>query len=178
VGDTFQLSNSVAVTFEGTIADPGATPGDVLTIQSDRSIAAESGGGSSPETETLSAGPFSALMSGESAPDWEQDEGSDLVDLTTPDIPTLIAAGIYLVTYAFTIPSDVAFLLPVTYNALNATFFAVPPDGTASGADTSAACGSEVGSYDAGRNLVGQLINPNASDLAGCSLSMTVTKLG
>ena len=48
MGDDFQLSKGGGpVSFEGEIIDPGATPGDVLTIQDDGSVAAEAGGGSS-----------------------------------------------------------------------------------------------------------------------------------
>ena len=55
MGDDFKLVNSVGVVFDGTITDPGATEGDVLTVQSDGSIAAAAGGGSGTVTSVSSA---------------------------------------------------------------------------------------------------------------------------
>ena len=49
MGDNFQYFNAGGELFaQGELADPGATPGDVLTVQDDGSIAAEAGGGSQP----------------------------------------------------------------------------------------------------------------------------------
>ena len=51
MGDNFQYFNAGGELFaQGELADPGATPGDVLTVQDDGSIAAEAGGGSQPYT--------------------------------------------------------------------------------------------------------------------------------
>jgi hypothetical protein len=59
MGDALNILNAGGIEVLGgaTLVDPGATPGDVLTIQSDGSVAAESGGGSVPGANIL-RGPF------------------------------------------------------------------------------------------------------------------------
>ena len=54
MGDNFQYFNAGGELFaQGELADPGATPGDVLTVQDDGSIAAEAGDGSLPDGWTV-----------------------------------------------------------------------------------------------------------------------------
>ena len=51
MGDTFNITDESGESrLTGLITDPGATSGDVLTVQDDGSIAAEAGGGSQPLT--------------------------------------------------------------------------------------------------------------------------------
>ena len=51
MGDTFNITDESGESrLTGLITDPGATSGDVLTVQDDGSIAAEAGGGSQPYT--------------------------------------------------------------------------------------------------------------------------------
>jgi hypothetical protein len=68
LGDQFNLDdNNGTVRIAGTLNDPGATTGDVLTVQSDGSIAAEPGGGSGSAlqsvTVTLAAAAIATLFS-------------------------------------------------------------------------------------------------------------------
>jgi hypothetical protein len=55
-GDTFDFQQGNVVTSSAQIVDPGATVGDVLTVQADKSIAAAPGGGSQTLAEVLTAG--------------------------------------------------------------------------------------------------------------------------
>ena len=99
MGDDFKLVNSVGVVFDGTITDPGATEGDVLTVQSDGSIAAAAGGGSGSEYSYAFSDMPVSVPNGESAPlSWTSGTSPKLLDLTTPTAPAVTASGIYLVT--------------------------------------------------------------------------------
>ena len=54
MGDTFNITDESGESrLTGLITDPGATSGDVLTVQDDGSIAAETGGGSLPDGWTV-----------------------------------------------------------------------------------------------------------------------------
>jgi hypothetical protein len=55
MGDTFDFKQGDVITSSAQMSDPGATVGDVLTVQSDQSIAAAPGGGSQPVTCQLLA---------------------------------------------------------------------------------------------------------------------------
>lgn len=59
LGDQFNLDdNNGTVRIAGTLNDPGATSGDVLTVQSDGSIAAAAGGGGGGSGNAVVRGPF------------------------------------------------------------------------------------------------------------------------
>lgn len=56
MADTFLIEDeSNVVRLEGTLHDPAATTGDVLTVQADKSIAAKPSGGSQPGLRTVQA---------------------------------------------------------------------------------------------------------------------------
>jgi hypothetical protein len=104
VGDTFNITDESGESrLTGLITDPGATSGDVLTVQDDGSISAEAGGGSVPsgtligqsyDNEVTADNPTAVTCDGNphdvecliaSPPSWMDDAGN------------IIAAGLYWV---------------------------------------------------------------------------------
>ena len=95
MGDDFQLSKGGGpVSFEGEIIDPGATPGDVLTIQDDGSVAAEAGGGSQPVIAITFDFAFdtAGLLAGLTVPGYTPKAG-DLVAFNTRILPSVAWDG-------------------------------------------------------------------------------------
>lgn len=77
------------------------------------------GGGSVPAQETLSGDPVTIVASGNANLTWDtKGSGNDLLDLSTPDAPTVIADGVYAVT----IQVNPHFTSPLT---VGATFQAI-----------------------------------------------------
>lgn len=85
--------------FLTTMLAPGATPGDVLTVQEDGSVepaAPGEGGGSQPVTHEAFSGLGLTVADGDTAPlKWEHSAGDVLVDLTDPQLPVVLTAGVY-----------------------------------------------------------------------------------
>lgn len=109
---------------------------------------------------------------------FESAGGANLLDLTTPDAPTIIADGTYLFTFTIGLVSDVAFLFPVTvFPGGFAESGSVPPDATAGGANTPSCSVSVVALLSAGAQAGIQLVNPNAADIDIDAVGYQVTKL-
>ena len=86
----------------GTIYAPGATVGDVFTVQADGSLAPAPGGGSQP-VQAVYSGSNVTIADGASAPlTWDTlDIGTELLDRSSPGIPLWLADGVYAITITY-----------------------------------------------------------------------------
>lgn len=98
-GDVFTfLDPSTELAWKtGQLEDPGATEGDVLTVQADGSIAAAPGGGSQPAKMQTFSGTTSVGAGSNAKVGWLNPVGDDLLDLTDPTQPVVKADGAYII---------------------------------------------------------------------------------
>lgn len=113
MADLLEIQQAEGITIVGTLHDPGATVGDVLTVNADKSISAKPG--SAPPAQAVYTG--ASVLIGDGGADsltWDTlASGTELLDRSAPGNPVFLAAGVYGVT------------VNVTGDALTAAGFAV-----------------------------------------------------
>lgn len=101
MGDTFNIEDESGIErLIGTIHDPAATVGDVLTVQADKSIAAQvEGGGSMPVMGQYAGSGVTVADGADEQLTWDTlGFGTELLDRTDPANPLFLSNGTYAVT--------------------------------------------------------------------------------
>lgn len=98
-GDSFDFIQGGVVTSSAQLVDAAATVGDVLTVQSDKSVAAEPGGGSQPVQAIYDGNVVTIANNAQGSLTFDSlNSGTPLLDISTPDAPTFLEAGTYAIT--------------------------------------------------------------------------------